>query len=196
MVPPNNSQEGSPVPPRGPRPRDEIADALRDIAAFVGPACVHGSKALARAAWQFVVYVVRRWSMLDTKWRIWSVCTGLAAVFILALLIFRESGPAKLATNSSPSAPSDSQESESSTRSPQSTTSPAAPRLRYTIIDLGTLGGNSADAAAINNNGQVVGNSGTKKGDSLGHAFLWQAGVGMARSWYARRRKQPRQGHQ
>jgi probable HAF family extracellular repeat protein len=47
----------------------------------------------------------------------------------------------------------------------------------YTITDLGTLGGASADARAINDAGQVVGASATASGDT--HAFLWTATGGM-----------------
>src|SRR6185295_19133116 len=47
----------------------------------------------------------------------------------------------------------------------------------FTITDLGTLGGPSADARAINNPGQVVGASATASGDT--HAFLWTATDGM-----------------
>src|SRR5690242_5642930 len=44
---------------------------------------------------------------------------------------------------------------------------------RYTVIDLGTLGG-SSNARSINNRGQVVGESETRAGKT--HAFLWQHG--------------------
>jgi probable HAF family extracellular repeat protein len=43
--------------------------------------------------------------------------------------------------------------------------------------DLGTLGGNSSHAIAMNNNGQVIGNSDTASGYS--HAFLWDSIHGM-----------------
>lgn len=49
-----------------------------------------------------------------------------------------------------------------------------------TMTDLGTLGGKQSYAVAINESGQVVGWSATKRNDQLGrpvkHAFLWQAG--------------------
>ena len=46
--------------------------------------------------------------------------------------------------------------------------------------DLGTLGGWSSAAVAINDRGQIVGTSVTKTkngdGDPVSHAFLWQNG--------------------
>ncbi len=43
------------------------------------------------------------------------------------------------------------------------------------VIDLGTLGGQTSRAYAINDHGQVVGTSQVANGDS--HAFVWQRGV-------------------
>jgi probable HAF family extracellular repeat protein len=46
---------------------------------------------------------------------------------------------------------------------------------QYTITDLGTLGGSYSGSSAINERGQIVGNSPTASGDS--HAFLWDKGT-------------------
>jgi probable HAF family extracellular repeat protein len=43
------------------------------------------------------------------------------------------------------------------------------------MTDLGTLGGSSSWATAINPSGQVVGQSETARGDE--HAFFWEKGV-------------------
>lgn len=44
----------------------------------------------------------------------------------------------------------------------------------YRVIDLGTLGGKSSDAVAVNQRGDAVGESATRSG--LSHAFLWRHG--------------------
>jgi len=51
-----------------------------------------------------------------------------------------------------------------------------AQQTRYTVIDLGTLGGTFSFAGGINNNGAVEGFS-TLPGDTAVRAFLWQNGV-------------------
>lgn len=47
---------------------------------------------------------------------------------------------------------------------------------RFTVTDLGTLGGAFSAATAINNRGQVVGRS-TLNGETITRAFLWEDGV-------------------
>jgi len=51
-----------------------------------------------------------------------------------------------------------------------------AQHTRYTVTDLGTLGGTFSDATGINNRGSMEGHS-TLPGDTAQHAFLWQNGV-------------------
>lgn len=48
--------------------------------------------------------------------------------------------------------------------------------LNYSITDLGTLGGASSNATALNDNGQVVGYS-SIAGDTVTHAFLYSYGT-------------------
>jgi probable HAF family extracellular repeat protein len=53
---------------------------------------------------------------------------------------------------------------------------PTASQARsYSITDLGTLGGSSSSASAINNRGQIVGSS-SLSGDASFHAFLYERG--------------------
>ena len=52
----------------------------------------------------------------------------------------------------------------------------AAQHTRYTVTDLGTLGGTFSFAGGINNRGSVEGFS-TLPGDTASHAFLWQNGA-------------------
>src|SRR5215470_7212743 len=47
---------------------------------------------------------------------------------------------------------------------------------KYTVVDLGTLGGSFSWAFAVNNKGWVVGIA-TLVGDSSLHAFLWHDGM-------------------
>ena len=47
---------------------------------------------------------------------------------------------------------------------------------RYTIVDLGTLGGSMSAATGLNNRGWLAGSS-TTPGDGYEHAFLWRKGV-------------------
>jgi len=47
---------------------------------------------------------------------------------------------------------------------------------RYTVTDLGTLGGTFGSANAVNNGGSVVGFA-NLPGDTEGHAFLWSKGI-------------------
>jgi probable HAF family extracellular repeat protein len=50
-----------------------------------------------------------------------------------------------------------------------------AAQVKYTVTDLGTLGGTFSQANTINNRGQVVGTS-NLQGDEVAHAFFWEDG--------------------
>jgi len=52
----------------------------------------------------------------------------------------------------------------------------SGPPVRYTLTDLGTLGGTFSQGFGVNEKGWVVGFS-TTEGDSALHAFLWRDGV-------------------
>ena len=54
---------------------------------------------------------------------------------------------------------------------------PLSASERLVIIDLGTLGGTYSSAFAINERGQVVGDSTTDPNSGETHAFLWQRGT-------------------
>lgn len=55
-------------------------------------------------------------------------------------------------------------------------TKQSGPPLRYTLTDLGTLGGTFSQAFGVNDKGWVVGFA-TTEGDISVHAFLWRRGV-------------------
>ncbi len=61
-------------------------------------------------------------------------------------------------------------------RSPQADLA-AGPSSRFTVTDIGSLGGTFTQAFRINEVGQVTGGSTTSSGDL--HAFLWTQGSGM-----------------
>src|SRR5215469_15526134 len=55
-------------------------------------------------------------------------------------------------------------------------TKQSGPPVRYTLTDLGTLGGTFSQAFGVNDKGWVVGFA-TTEGDISLHAFLWRRGV-------------------
>ena len=54
--------------------------------------------------------------------------------------------------------------------------SSAVAQTRYTVINLGTLGGTFSDTGGVNNQGQAVGGA-TLTDDTTIHAFLWKNGL-------------------
>jgi probable HAF family extracellular repeat protein len=56
--------------------------------------------------------------------------------------------------------------------------SSAGAQVRYSLTDLGTLGGNQSEALGLNSLGDVVGFS-TLPGEQITHAFLWTSSGGM-----------------
>lgn len=53
-------------------------------------------------------------------------------------------------------------------------TIPVESAANFTLVELGTLGGNYSEAIAVNNHVQVVGSSQTASGEY--HAFFWENG--------------------
>ncbi len=199
--PPRRPPVLPPTPPQ--QPRDQFTDALRTVVARCGKACVRGWGSLDRTSRAFVVYTVgltlltvllptvvfwgvgiagllifasrlRRWRELDRRGRLLVRVRQFRCAVALVLVIggiFRK--PAGETANTGAITASD--EATPPGDWPSSIRRP----VRYTVTKLGTLGGEFTNPVGINNAGQVVGYSGTKKGDFLGHAFLWQAGIGM-----------------
>lgn len=153
----------------GPRPRDQFADALRS--------------ALARWSQRSL----RVWAALDPRGKLLVVCGGFALVALVLVVCARplERGDGPSLTGIPASSTSIAGESEKAFRrdagSPTVAIPASAPRFRYVVTDLGTLGGKTSRAKAINNKGQVVGKSATGNTSdySTEHAFLWEAGKGM-----------------
>lgn len=50
---------------------------------------------------------------------------------------------------------------------------------KYTVTDLGTIGGNLSYASAVNDSGQVVGSSYISKQNGIYHGFIWTAATGL-----------------
>ncbi len=133
---------------------------LYDWLARFFKACARAWLALVRTSRPFVAYVARRWRELDRKWRTWTVCALVAVLLLPLLFVF---GGRRTEPTETPSAGGLS----------LSTDSP----LRYSVTDLGTLGGDTSEADGINNLGQVVGQADT--GQRRYSAFLWESGKGM-----------------
>ena len=121
---------------------------------------------------------MRRWAALGWKSKVLVVCGAYLAIN-LAVIAFntRSNKPAAESADARTFSALAGRGLLPPESSAQSTPAAAAPRFRYTVTDLGTLGGGIIRATAMNNNGQVVGGAHTASGEE--HAFLWQAGKGI-----------------
>ena len=106
--------------------------------------------------------LARGWAAMGWNGKLLVVCIAYLAVNLLVIAF------AGLGRQPKDGPVGDSQE----TAAPHT-----GPRFRYNVTDLGTLGGETSQANAINNAGQVVGGASTKSGNN--HAFLWRPGKGM-----------------
>jgi probable HAF family extracellular repeat protein len=116
---------------------------------------------------------IRRWRDLDRRGRLLVVCGSAASVIALVLAI----GGSSHKSGDETRMPNTTSTASDKRAAPQSTTSPVAPRFRYNVTDLGTLGGDTSRANGINNHGQVVGEARTSDGTT--HPFLWDSTNGM-----------------
>ncbi len=120
------------------------------------------------------VWRIRRWRDLDRRGKLFIVGGNIAAVVALAFAISELSyKPAKETRNAA-----------TYTAATNGVSPPPIHRPRhYTVTELGTLGGEFTNPVAINNAGQVVGDSETapRNGKKFceHHAFLWQANAGI-----------------
>jgi probable HAF family extracellular repeat protein len=133
---------------------------LYDWLVRFGKACARAWLALVRTSRPFVDSVARRWRELDRKWRIWTVCALVAVLLLPLMFVFRghRTEPAE-------------------TPAAAGVSFSTIPQLRYSVTDLGTLEGETSEAAGINNAGQVVGYAHTSDGHTS--TFLWENGKGM-----------------
>jgi probable HAF family extracellular repeat protein len=116
---------------------------------------------------------IRRWRDLDRRGRLLVVCGSAASVVALVLAV----GGSSHKSGDETRMPNTTSTASDKRAAPQSTTSSVAPRFRYNVTDLGTLGGDTSRANGINNHGQVVGEARTSDGTT--HPFLWDSTNGM-----------------